>query len=238
VTGLLFAAIASLADLGGGALVLLRPSRDRRILAMLVGFGAGFMLAVAILDMVPEALAIDGGLVAVLVGYLVVHFTQHALTPHFHFGEETHAEAMVSPGIGVWALVGLMPHSFFDGVAIASGFLHSVELGGLVFTAILLHKVPTGVSLASVMLASGNSRRGALIALLAIAAATILGALVTPTFALLAHWGLALAAGVTIYVAASNLIPETQHEGSWSAQGGVLAGALVFWVVRLFLEGG
>jgi ZIP family zinc transporter/zinc and cadmium transporter len=238
VTGLLFAAIASLADLAGGALVLLRPSRDRRILAMLVGFGAGFMLAVAILDMVPEALAIDGGLIAVLVGYLVVHFTQHALTPHFHFGEETHAEAMVSPGIGVWALVGLVPHSFFDGVAIASGFLHSVELGGLVFTAILLHKVPTGVSLASIMLASGNSRRGALIALLAIAAATILGALVTPAFALLAYWGLALAAGVTIYVAASNLIPETQHEGSWSAQGGVLAGLLVFWVVRLFLEGG
>jgi ZIP family zinc transporter/zinc and cadmium transporter len=88
------------------------------------------------------------------------------------------------------------------------------------------------------MLASGNSRRGALIALLAIAAATILGALVTPAIALLAHWGLALAAGVTIYVAASNLIPETQHEGSWSAQGGVLAGALVFWIVRLFLEGG
>jgi ZIP family zinc transporter/zinc and cadmium transporter len=205
---------------------------------VLVGFGAGFMLAVAILDMVPEALAVEGGLIAVLIGYLAVHFTQHALTPHFHFGEETHDEAMVSPGIGVWALVGLVPHSFFDGVAIASGFLHSPELGGLVFTAILLHKVPTGVSLASIMLASGNSRRGAYIALLAIAAATILGAIVTPAVAVLAHWGLALAAGVTIYVAASNLIPETQHEGNWLAQGGVAAGALVFWIVRWFLEAG
>jgi ZIP family zinc transporter/zinc and cadmium transporter len=88
------------------------------------------------------------------------------------------------------------------------------------------------------MLASGNSRRGAYIALLAIAAATILGAIVTPAVAVLAHWGLALAAGVTIYVAASNLIPETQHEGNWLAQGGVAAGALVFWIVRWFLEAG
>lgn len=238
MTGFVFAAIASLADLIGGGLVLFRPSADRRILAVLVGFGAGFMLAVAILDMVPEALAVEGGMLAVLMGYLVVHFTQHALTPHFHFGEETHAEAMVSRGIGVWALVGLVPHSFFDGVAIASAFLHSPELGALVFTAILLHKVPTGVSLASIMLASGNSRRSAFLALLVIAIATIMGAVVTPAFAVLAHWGLALAAGVTIYVAASNLIPETQHEGGWLAQGGIVAGALVFWIVRLFLEGG
>jgi ZIP family zinc transporter/zinc and cadmium transporter len=238
VTGVLFAAIASIADVLGGALVLLRPAGDRRILAVLVGFGAGFMLAVAILDMVPEALTIDSGLFAVLLGYLAVHFTQHALTPHFHFGEETHAEAMVSRGIGVWALVGLVPHSFFDGVAIASAFLHSAELGGLVFTAILLHKVPTGVSLASIMLASGNSRRSALVAVMIVAFATVLGALVTPAFAVLAYWGLALAAGVTIYVAASNLIPETQHEGNWLAQGGILAGVAAFCVVRFFLEAG
>ncbi|MGH7501312.1 MAG: ZIP family metal transporter [Longimicrobiales bacterium] len=235
MTGLLFAAIASVADVIGGALVLVRPAADRRILGCLVGFGAGFMLAVAILDMVPEALTIDGGLLAVLLGYLAVHFTQHGLTPHFHFGEETHTEAMVSRNIGVWALIGLVPHSFFDGVAISSAFLHSWELGALVFTAILLHKVPTGVSLASIMLASGNSRRSALLAVLAVAVATLLGALVTPVVSALAHFGLALAAGVTIYVAASNLIPEMQHESGWLGQGGIVAGVVAFWLVRLFL---
>ena len=95
---------------------------------------------------------------AVLIGYLVVHLTQHTLTPHFHFGEETHHEEMVSKGIGYLALVGLLPHSFFDGVAIGSGFLGNRALGiFLIFTAVALHKVPTGVSLASVMLASGSS---------------------------------------------------------------------------------
>src|SRR5688572_31941615 len=122
------------------------------------------MLAVAVLEMLPTAFDLNGGLTAVLIGYLAVHLTQHMMTPHFHFGDETHSEAMVSRGIGLWALVGLLPHSFFDGVAISSGFEASRSLGLMLFTAVLLHKVPTGASLASIMLASGNSARNALIA--------------------------------------------------------------------------
>src|SRR5688572_14862850 len=122
------------------------------------------MLAVSVLEMLPAAFDLNGGLAAVLAGYLVVHLTQHTLTPHFHFGEETHSEAMHSRSLGVWALAGLIPHSFFDGVAISSGFLQSRELGILLFGAVLLHKVPTGASLASIMLASGNTGRNALVA--------------------------------------------------------------------------
>ena len=193
------------------------------------------MLAVALIGMLPAAVTTDGGLLAVLIGYLGVHFTQHSLTPHFHFGEETHQEEMVSRGVGWWALIGLLPHSFFDGVAISSASIRSAELGTLVFAAILLHKVPTGVSLASIMLASGNTRRRAGAAVLAIALATILGALVTPAFAPLARWGLALAAGVTIYVAASNLIPESQRERGWLVQAGIFGGVVAFYVTRMLV---
>jgi zinc transporter ZupT len=138
--------------------VLWRAGRDRRVLAALTGFGAGFLLTVVVIGMLPLAVGSPGGFLAVLGGYLVVHLTQHTLTPHFHFGEETHHEAMVSRGIGVFALVGLLPHSFFDGVAISAGFMES-RLGMLIFLGILLHKVPTGVSLASIMIASGNTGR-------------------------------------------------------------------------------
>jgi zinc transporter ZupT len=164
-----------------------------------------------------------------------VHLTQHTLTPHFHFGEETHAEAMVSRGVGFWALVGLIPHSFFDGVAISSGFLANRNLGLLLFGAVLLHKVPTGASLASIMLASGNSARNAFLAVASIAAATVLGALLTPAFGLLARFGLAIAAGVTIYVAASNLIPEAQRERGFIIPGSVFLGALAYYLTRLML---
>jgi ZIP family zinc transporter/zinc and cadmium transporter len=236
MTGVLFAAFVGLANLAGGLIVLSPRRRSRRLLDALVGFGAGFMLAVVLLEMTPPVVALRGGFIAILAGYLVVHFTQHALTPHFHFGEETHKEAMVSRGVGVWALVGLVPHSFFDGVAIGSGFLTSFDLGFLIALAILLHKVPTGVSLASIMLASGNSRRDALVAVVLVGLTTVLGAMVTPLIAPLAQYGLALAAGVTLYVAASNLIPESQHQHSGLVQGGILAGVVSFVLARALLH--
>ena len=237
IQGILFASLAALGDVIGGLFVLTGPARSRRALSALVGFGAGFMLAVALVEMVPVAFDLPGGLLAIVLGYLLVHLTQHTLTPHFHFGEETHREAMVSRGIGMYALIGLLPHSFFDGVAISSGFLASGSMGVLIFLAILLHKVPTGVSLASVVLASGNDRRTAFMAVLAIAVATVLGAVVTPVIPPLADYGLALAAGVTLYVAASNLVPEAQHERSWLTQGGLFAGVVVFYLVKAMVGG-
>lgn len=238
--GSLFAGIAALGNILGGMLVVFSARRNRAVLGALVGFGAGFMLGVVALDMLPAVMTRpgQGGVFAVLVGYLGVHLTQHILTPHFHFGEEIHAHAMVSRGVGVWALVGLLPHSFFDGVAISSGFRDERQLGILIFSAVLLHKIPAGVSLASVMLASGNERRAALGAVVLIAAATVVGALVTAALAPLASYGLALATGVTIYVAASNLIPESQRERSWLVQGAVFLGIAVFYVARSLLPGG
>ena len=241
MAGIFYSALAALGDLLGGLLILTSFRRSsgwkhrRMLLAALVAFGAGFMLAVGVLEMMPAAFDLNGGLAAVLIGYLAVHFTQHTLTPHFHFGEETHSDEMVSRGIGVWALVGLLPHSFFDGVAISSGFMANAHLGVLIFGAVILHKVPTGVSLASIMLASGNSPRHTFLAVLAIAVATVLGAVVTPAMALLAQYGLALSAGVTIYVAASNLIPESQRERGAIVPASVLLGVVAFYLARLLL---
>jgi zinc transporter ZupT len=235
ISGILYSALSALGDIAGGALVVWRAGRDRRGLAVLTGFGAGFLLAVALLGMLPHAVHAAGGLAAVVVGYMIVHLTQHSLTPHFHFGEETHSDAMVSRGVGVYALVGLLPHSFFDGVAISAGFLESHSLGVLIFLGILLHKVPTGVSLASVMLASGNTRARTLAAVTALGVATLLGAAVTPFVEVIEHYGLALAAGVTLYVAASNLIPEAQHERSWLVQGGLFAGVLAYVFISMLL---
>lgn len=240
MSGILYSALAALGDILGGLLIVTpfaHPGnpRRRKLLAVLVAFGGGFMLSAAVLEMLPAAFTLNGGMFAVLIGYLVVHLTQHILTPHFHFGEETHADAMVSRNIGLWALVGLIPHAFFDGVAISSGFMSSHSLGILVFGAVVLHKVPEGVSLASIMIASGNTTRNAIIGVFTIAAATLLGAIVTPAIQLLASYGLALAAGVTIYVAASNLIPESQHERGILIPSGVFIGVLAFYLARMLL---
>ena len=235
IPGFVFAALAALADVAGGLLVTTRIRHSTAALNVLVGFGAGFMLSVALLEMLPNAFEVENGLFAVLVGYLAVHLTQHVMTPHFHFGEETHEVG--SRSIGVWALVGLVPHSFFDGVAIAGGYLVSPEVGFLIFLAVLLHKVPTGVTMASIMLASGNTIRSALFAVTILALATLLGALLTPAIDVLAHYGLAVAAGVTIYVAASNLIPESQRAEGWFVPASVFIGVISFALIRLLFPG-
>jgi zinc and cadmium transporter len=154
-------------------------------------------------------------------------------TTHFHFGEETHR---VSRSAGISALLGLTLHTFFDGVAIASGFLVSSELGVLLFLAVLLHKLPEGVTIASVMVAGGQTRAQAMGAAAVLGLATILGVALTDVVAPLARHGLALSAGVTIYVAASNLVPEFQAKRGWLSALAFFGGALGFFLTERLLD--
>src|SRR6478672_1986113 len=133
--------IAAGANVVGAAAVTSRSRWSLSALDKLIALSAGFMISVALLDLIPESIAQHGaraGLV-VLIGYVLVHLTQHTLAPHFHFGEEVH---QISRAVSVAALIGLLLHTFVDGVAIASGFEVRESLGLLVFLAILLHKLP------------------------------------------------------------------------------------------------
>ena len=167
--------------------------------------------------------------VVLLVGYLLVHLTQHTLTPHFHFGEETHNVTHVA---GVTALIGLLLHTFFDGVAIASGFAVSDQLGILLFLAIFLHKLPEGVTISSIQVAGGTSATRAVGSAALLGVATVLGVLLTDTVAFLTTHGLAISAGVTIYVAASNLVPEFQGKRGWQLPVAFFLGAGGFFVTK------
>jgi ZIP family zinc transporter/zinc and cadmium transporter len=114
--------------------------------------------------------------------------------------------------VGFSALVGLSIHTFFDGVSISSGFLVSVPLGLLIFFAVVLHKIPEGFTVASIMLASGRSRSIAWGSSMVLGAATLAGVFTMALFRHQVSYGLPLAAGVTIYVAATDLMPEVNHE--------------------------
>ena len=147
-----------------------------------------------------------------LVGYLIIHFFEHTVTPHFHFGEETHNEQFVHNHKSYSILIGLIIHTFFDGIAIASGFIVSNWLGWIIFLAVFLHKIPEGFTVASIMLASGRSRSIAWGSSMVLGAATLAGVFTMALFRHQVSYGLPLAAGVTIYVAATDLMPEVNHE--------------------------
>ena len=212
-TSLLLGLTAAAANVFGGTIIVQRDW-ERRYLKYFVALGAGFMLATSVVEMVPASLELRGESAAflVLIGYLIVHFFEHTVTPHFHFGEEIHTDEFVHPHKSYSVLIGLIIHTFFDGIAIASGFLVSNWLGWIIFLAVFLHKIPEGFTVASVMLASGRSRRFAWGASAVLGAATFAGVLTMAAFRRDVSAGLPLSAGVTIYVAATDLMPEVNKE--------------------------
>jgi len=213
VLSILLGLTAAGANVFGGAIIV-QKHWERAYLRYFVALGAGFMLATAIVELFPASLELRGKSAAflVLLGYLIIHFFEHTVTPHFHFGEETHSDEFVHTHTGYSILIGLIIHTFFDGIAIASGFIVSNWLGWIVFLAVFLHKIPEGFTVASVMLAGGQSRKVAWGASALLGAATLAGVLTMAVFRHQVAYGLPLSAGVTIYVAASDLMPEVNRE--------------------------
>jgi ZIP family zinc transporter/zinc and cadmium transporter len=220
---------AAAANVLGGLIVISRRHWNDLVLKYFLALGAGFMLAATLLRMLPESLRLSNEAPLLIVGgYFLVHFFEHTIAPHFHFGEEVHEDVMINPAMSVSALVGLSTHTFFDGVSIASGFLVSVPLGLLIFCAVALHKIPEGFTVASIALASGRGPRGALTASFVLAGATLAGVLGMHRFAGAVPYALPISTGVTLYVAASDLMPEVNQERS------IRMALVVFLGVALF----
>ena len=228
---------AAIANAFGGAIII-HKSWERRYLRYFIALGSGFMLAVALVEMAPESWRRnpEQAPLFILAGYFLVHFFEHTLAPHFHFGEETHEHEFVHSHRTYSVLLGLMIHTFFDGIAIASGFIVSARLGWLIFFAVFLHKIPEGFTVASVMLAAGRSRAAAWGASGLLGAATFLGVVTMVLLQGSVSVGLPLAAGVTLYVAASDLIPEVNQEPGMRMALLVFVGVAVFLVLDHFFQ--
>lgn len=234
MTPLIFGLLSAAGVLVGTWAVVGHRAGSLRVIDHALPFGAGFMVAVVVVGVLPRVFA-DGSAVPpllVLGGFLAVHLAQHVLAPHFHFGEETHA---VPRSASSSALAGLSLHAFFDGVAMASGFIVNPRLGLTLGLAVLLHKVPEGVAITSLTLAAGRDRTAALRAALVLGTATVLGVVLTGRAESLAVPGLAVSGGMTLYVAASNLIPEFQARRSAGRAVAFVAGAAMLVALYLLL---
>ena len=230
----LFALVAAAATAVGGVIATLPGTLSRQRLSHTIAFGAGYILAAALVSLMPESIELlPNAPIWIFAGYALAHLFEHTFTSHFHFGEEIHKEHVVAPGVSMTALVGLALHAFFDGVAIASGFMVTQSLGVLVALAVVLHKLPEGVTISSLMLASGRSRRTARHAAGLLAVATLLGAALMSLMGEgLKGFGLAISCGIALYVAATDLMPEfNQHpERGYSVT--ALVGVLLYFGIH------
>jgi zinc transporter ZupT len=237
VTIFIYGLIAALAEILGGSLVVLRKQWPAKVQEYLLALSAGFILALVFLKLVPEGIH-SVGLEApafMLLGYSVLHFFEHTIVGHLHFGEETHHDVMVSKVASISTFVGLFVHAFFDGFAISAGMQFNFFLGLMIFVAVLLHKIPEGLTIASVMLAAEHPRKTAFLASAAIGVATMLG--IVSVFLLSAvneqivGIAFAFSAGIATYVGASDLIPEINKSRNR------IVPLLVFGGIALFYAG-
>jgi len=255
---LIFGLIAASANVLGG--LILFPvgvhKNYKKLLKYILALGAGFMLAVSFVDVLPEVIEIwlkkENSPTAetmivpsilLLFGYLLTQFFEHTIAPHIHLGEELHSDHLISTSSAYTAIGGLLIHTFFDGVSIAAAAQVDSRVGILVFIAVFLHKFPEGFTIASMILAAGKGRKEVLLATSLIGLTTLLGVLlfyfVGSAIGFTVAYALPIACGVTIYVAASDLIPEVNHHGGKRplVSMSVFAGAALFFVLHYALHG-
>jgi zinc transporter ZupT len=239
---LLLAFIASLAVILGGTLIISRKSWPTRVQETLLALSAGFILSLVFLKLVPVSFEFIGENAAIwiLIGFATVHFFEHTIVGHLHFGEETHPDVLISKTTGYSAFVGLFTHAFFDGLSISVGFQYDFYIGLLIFFAILLHKFPEGLTIGSIMMTAGFPRKLVLYSAIGIGLATFLGAcsvfLLENVDARLAGIAFAFSAGTVTYVGASDLIPEVNKTKSRLPPILVFAGMILFYLSEKILD--
>jgi len=239
---LIFGLLAASAEILGAGFVIQRREWPKKIQEYLIALSAGFLLALVFLKLIPESLSLLGPVASmyVLLGFAILHFFEHTLVGHLHFGEEVHAEVMVSKVASASAFTGLAVHAFFDGFSISAGMSHDFTIGLLVFFAILLHKIPEGLTIATVMLAAQQTHRKAFLASLTIGLATLAG--VVTVFILqtvdvqIVGIAFALSGGIAAYVGASDLIPEINRSENRIVPLVVFGGMVLFYLSDILVE--
>ena len=246
---LLYSSAAGVATLIGIGLLRFIGKRALQYSHRLNSLAAGFILAVAFFNLLPEAaeLTKDAMLFAAL-GFGVFYILETVLV--VHSGVEIHFQAgNESAGARPRALVafsGLLFHSLLDGIIIAVAFQAdehmAANLGLLTAISVILHELPEGITTFSLLMTSVN-QKAALWMSVAVALATPAGAALSLAVipnASPATVGklVALAAGSFLYIGASDLVPETHGKHGIRNALYLLAGAAVIYVVGILMHGG
>lgn len=235
-----WALVGSVVSLIGG-LLLLGNTKVRKVAVRFgVPFGAGALLATAFIGLLPEAIEGSGVHTAVTwaLGGFLVFFMLERLLGWFHHHEEHHHDAVHGAKDATHRsliIIGDTLHNAIDGVALGAAFLVSPAAGIGTAIAIAAHEIPQEIGDFSLLLGKGMKPRRVVLVNIISALATVVTAL--GTYALGDFYSfdasplLAVAAGMFIYVAASDIIPDI-HEKT-RREGNVQAAMLLVGVVAL-----
>jgi zinc and cadmium transporter len=206
----------------GGLLVasslLILPSSVRtRLVPWLVSYAVGALLGVALIELLPQALATLSArrvFATLLFGILTFFVLEKlAIWRHCHTHEcELHGTR------GPLVLIGDAAHNFMDGAVIGAAVFTSVPVAVSTAVAVLAHEIPHEVGDFAILLHAGYSRGRALLYNAFAEAAGLVGAALAYLFLdavpRIAPYFLAFATASFLYVAMSDLIPDL-HRGTF-----------------------
>ncbi|MDR0617530.1 MAG: ZIP family metal transporter [Endomicrobium sp.] len=201
---------ASTAMLGSIILITFHKWSEKNSL-LIINFAAGVMLTLAFSHLIPEGLELNSKtMIYTLVGFSIMFFLQFVVL--FHPCHDH--ECSNSKHTHVASITGLLLHSILDGLMIAIGFEANANLGILTTLAILLHKLPDGITISGILLHAGMSKKKifniSLLSACFTPAGTILGMFLLNNISTSSLGSLlGITAGSFIFLSASDLIPET-----------------------------
>lgn len=206
---LLGATATAWAGIGAGVLAGSAPRQVR----VLIPLSAGLLLGVAVFGLLPELaqdLSWSVSLIVFAVGFLVLTGVDRlgvAICPDCAHDHDHHDCAAPLHGFAWPLLLAASMHALFDGWAIAASGDHApAGVGVALPLALILHKLPEGLSLGIILNQSLRSRTQAVVLALAAESLTLVGGWISASLApkLGSAWTgypLALAGGFFLFLA-------------------------------------
>lgn len=220
---LALSATAGAATVLGALLAVAQRRPKASLLAFALGFSAGVMLAVSLLELLPQAMGVllfelpgpAGAAVVVLscsAGMLCAQLLDTALPNGFERVGAQREQQLLR--LGLVSMLALMIHNLPEGMAVFLSASRNVNMGIKLCTAIALHNIPEGIAIALPIYAALGRRMPALLLAMVSGAAEPLGALLALHFLqpVLTERGLAMMfcgiAGLMSAISVAELLPE------------------------------
>jgi zinc and cadmium transporter len=195
---------------------LIKEEILEKVIFFLISLSIGALMATAFFHLIPEALELEKEnkekvFLIVIVGFLMFFIVEKI----FHW-RHCHEKECPIHSFAYINLLGDIIHNFIDGLIIAAAFLENFPLGVITTFAVIIHEIPHELGNFGVLVYGGFKKSRAVILNFATAIFAILGGIIgfylyhlTENFI---SFLIPFSAGGFIYIAASDLIPETRKE--------------------------
>lgn len=243
---LLYGFLAGISTSLGVILLILFGKPNKKMLAVLLGFAGGIMMAISVFELMPESVEI-GSMISAVIGVILgaaMMCLLDSVIPHSHLSgsdklvveNPDNLQKIKNPMLrtGYLILFGIALHNLPEGLAIGAGLESSPEVGIFIATAIAVHNIPEGIAMAGPLKMGGLSSAKVflftLVAGLMTPIGTALGLIFFSISPVFIGGSLAFAAGAMIYIVNDELIPQASEMDNHLANIGFLGGLLLGFI--------